>query len=70
MCVPEEWPSRRGSDPPAIQNPAYRPTGTSKYEKGRERSRPFRISEVFRRREAAGACQATTVSVSMLPRVA
>ena len=29
MRVPEEWPSRRGSDPPAIQNPAYRPTGTS-----------------------------------------
>ena len=28
MRVPEEWPSRRGSDPPAIQNPAYRPTGT------------------------------------------
>ena len=29
MRVPEEWPSRRGSDPPAIQNPAYRPTGAS-----------------------------------------
>ena len=27
MRVPEEWPSRRGSDPPAIQNPAYRPAG-------------------------------------------
>lgn len=25
MGVPEEWPSRRGD--PAIQNPAYRPTG-------------------------------------------
>ncbi len=28
MRVPEEWPSRRGSDLPAIQNPAYRPAGT------------------------------------------
>jgi hypothetical protein len=27
MALPEEWPSRRRGNPPALQNPAYRPAG-------------------------------------------
>ncbi len=74
MRVPEEWPSRRGSDLPAIQNPAYRPAGTplsgSDDPEWAGISRPIESAPASMRGPDPRSRQATLRSTWMLPRVA